>query len=155
MTDIPVEELRRRKKSGRRQGGRVPNGHDTGEQKFDLVPFDKIKVVPFSNYLVKGQIPREGLVVVWGPPKCGKSFWTYDLAMHIANATEYRGSRVKPGLVIYIACEGERGLAARVEAFRRRNMSADIREVPFFLLTTRLTLGPTLNQLIRDAETPL
>jgi hypothetical protein len=155
MTDIPVEELRRRKKSGRRQGGHVPNGHDTGKQKFNLVPFDKINVVPFNNYLVKGQIPREGLVVVWGPPKCGKSFWTFDLAMHIANAIDYRGSRVKPGLVIYIACEGERGLAGRVEAFRRRNMSEDIGEVPFLLLTTRLDLVGEVEQLVRDIENQL
>jgi hypothetical protein len=28
--------------------------------------------------------PRVGLILVWGPPKCGKSFWTFDTVMHIA-----------------------------------------------------------------------
>ena len=31
---------------------------------------------------MQDHIPRVGLVVVWGPPKCGKSFWAFDLAMH-------------------------------------------------------------------------
>ena len=25
-----------------------------------------------------------GLAVVWGAPKCGKSFWTFDVLMHVA-----------------------------------------------------------------------
>ena len=37
-----------------------------------------------SHYLVKGILPRTGLAVVWGPPKCGKSFWTFDVTVHIA-----------------------------------------------------------------------
>jgi len=39
-----------------------------------LVPFDEIKLGAESRYLVKGLIPRVGLSVIWGPPKCGKSF---------------------------------------------------------------------------------
>src|SRR5262245_247683 len=31
-----------------------------------------------SRYLVARLIPLIGLVVVWGPPKCGKSFWIFD-----------------------------------------------------------------------------
>jgi hypothetical protein len=31
---------------------------------------------------------------------------------------EYRGRQVQQGTVVYIACEGERGLGARSEAFR-------------------------------------
>src|SRR5262245_38655692 len=49
-----------------------------------LIPFDEIKLGTEPRYLVKGIIPREGLVVVWGPPKCGKSFWTFDVAMHVS-----------------------------------------------------------------------
>ena len=70
-------------------------------------------------YLVKGIIPRAGLVVVWGPPKCGKSFWTFDLVMHVALAWDYRGRRVQHGAVVYLALEGGKGFEARVEAFRR------------------------------------
>lgn len=37
-----------------------------------LMHFDKIVLATASQYLVKGFLPREGLVVVWGSPKCGK-----------------------------------------------------------------------------------
>src|SRR4029077_17636631 len=82
------------------------------KRKFRPVRFKDIRLKTDRPYLVKGIIPREGLVVVWGPPKCGKSFWTFDVAMHVALGWEYRGKRVQPGTVCYIACEGERGLGA-------------------------------------------
>jgi len=72
------------------------------------------------NYLVKGVIPRVGLGVCWGPPKCGKSFWAYDLAMHVACGRAYRGRNVRKGTVVYLALEGSFGFAGRVEAWRLR-----------------------------------
>ena len=50
-----------------------------------LIPIDKIRLGEDQRpYLVKGLIPREGLTIVWGPPKSGKSFKTFDLCMHVA-----------------------------------------------------------------------
>ena len=48
------------------------------------MPFNKISLGTNRRYLVKGIIPYPGLTVIWGPPKSGKSFWTLDLAMHVA-----------------------------------------------------------------------
>ena len=48
------------------------------------IPFNQILLGTTAVYLVKDLIPREGLVVVWGPPKGGKTFWTFDLIMHVA-----------------------------------------------------------------------
>ena len=45
-----------------------------------LVAFDEITLGTGRGYLVKGLIPRTGLTVIWGPPKSGKSFWTFDIA---------------------------------------------------------------------------
>ena len=44
------------------------------------IPFGEITLGKAPRYLVKGWIPAEGLVIVWGPPKCGKSFFAFDLA---------------------------------------------------------------------------
>ncbi len=44
------------------------------QRRFKLVRFDQIQLPTDPAYLVKGLVPRNGLVVVWGPPKCGKSF---------------------------------------------------------------------------------
>jgi hypothetical protein len=52
-----------------------PNGPDARAQnRFELIPFDRIAFDTTPAYLVKGLIPRVGLCVFWGPPKCGKSF---------------------------------------------------------------------------------
>src|SRR5260370_547257 len=79
--------------------------------KFALVRFRDIKFSKEPNYLVQGLIPREGLIVIWGPPKCGKTFWVFDLMMCIALGSPYRDRNVESGTVVYVACEGERGLA--------------------------------------------
>jgi hypothetical protein len=121
------------------------------KRKFRPVRFKDIRLKTDRPYLVKGIIPREGLVVVWGPPKCGKSFWTFDVVMHVALGWEYRGKRVQPGTVCYVACEGERGLGARTEAYRVRKL-AEVDEIdpPFYLLTTRLDLVADAAELIAD-----
>lgn len=122
---------------------------------FELVPFDKIRPSTARNYLIKDLIPREGLIVVWGPPKCGKSFWMYDTAMHIALGWVYRGRHVMKGTVVYVACEGAPGLAARTEAFRRRKLAEDHEPVPFYLVTTRLDLVGEFETLIFDIKAQL
>jgi len=124
------------------------------KRRFELVPFGEIAVKSERSYLVKGLVPREGLAVIWGPPKCGKSFWTFDLVMHVALGWEYRGRRVDPGTVVYIACEGERGLAARVEAFRVEKMAEDS-DASFYLLATRLDLSAECEALITDISAQL
>jgi hypothetical protein len=123
--------------------------------RFKLVTFDEIQLLTTAAYLVRDIIPREGLVVIWGPPKCGKSFWTYDAIMHVALGWEYRGRRVKQGTVVYVACEGERGLGARTEAFRRSKLTEDSSVPGFHLLATRLDLVADRQQLIEDIRAQL
>ena len=90
---------------------------------FPLRAFENIRLdTERRGYLVKGLIPSNGLVVVWGPPKCGKSFWAADLGMHIALGWDYRGRKVQQAPVVYIALEGRHGFPARVEAFRRHHV---------------------------------
>jgi len=123
--------------------------------RFRLVAFDKIALDTSPAYLVRGIIPREGLVVIWGPPKCGKSFWTFDLLMHVALGWEYRGRRVNRGTVVYVACEGERGLGARVAAFRQNRLANDGETPSFQLLASRLDLVADGRQLIDDIRAQL
>src|ERR1700734_2870056 len=108
--------------------------------RFPLVPFHQIKISAGASYLVKGLVPRAGLVVVWGPPKCGKSFLTFDLSMHVALGWEYRGRRVKQGCVVYCALEGAQGFRARVEAFRREKLAGETPSPPFHLMASALNL---------------
>jgi AAA domain len=86
---------------------------------YQLVHFNDLRPGLTSPYIVDGLIPLNGLVAVWGPPKSGKSFWTFDLVMHIALGWSYRGRCVEQGPVVYCAFEGAEGFHARAEAFRR------------------------------------
>ena len=113
---------------------------------FQLIPFRDLLLSTTRNYVVKGIIPRTGIVLVWGPPKCGKSFWTFDLMMHVALDWMYRGHRVMHGEVVYCAFEGAEGFKARAEAFRRHHDKLDPEaDVPFFLL-------PSHAKLVRDRK---
>src|SRR5262249_48624232 len=110
------------------------------------------------RYLIKGVIPRIGLVVVWGPPKCGKSFWIFDLAMHVALGWPYRDRRVQQGPVVYCAFEGQTGFQARAQAFRQTFPIEVDGPVPFYLQPVTLDLAADHKELIaaikRDAAEP-
>jgi hypothetical protein len=113
-----------------------------------LIPFDEIKLGTEPRYLVKGIIPRIGLTVAWGPPKCGKSFWIFDLSLHVALGWEYRGRRVQQGPVVYCAFEGQTGIQARVEAFRQTYPIEMDGPVPFYLQPLTLDLIVEYRDLI-------
>ena len=109
------------------------------------MPFNSISLTTDRRYLVKGIIPYPGLSVIWGPPKSGKSFWTLDLAMHVALGREYRGRRVQEGPVVYCCFEGQSGVSARIEAFRQRFLPEEADSVPFYL-------QPAPMDLIKDHQ---
>ncbi|HWL06442.1 MAG TPA: AAA family ATPase [Xanthobacteraceae bacterium] len=129
----------------RKSGGEAP--------KFRLVPFEQIKVdLERRPYLVKGLLPNTGLSAIWGPPKCGKSFWALDVGMHIALGWEYRGRRVQGGPVVYVALEGSEGFKARIEAFRRRHQ---VTRADFFLITAPLNMVAERGALVADIRAQL
>jgi hypothetical protein len=118
-----------------------PPGSDKSRLKpprYPFVAFDDIVMSTSAFYRVKDLIPSEGLVIIWGPPKCGKSFWAFDLFMHIAMGWEYRGLRVKGGSVFYCALEGQKGFTRRVEAYRRKHPKSQ--GAPFHLMSIPLDL---------------
>jgi RecA-family ATPase len=120
-----------------------------------LVPFAEIMLDRSRNYLIQGLIPREGLVVFWGLAKCGKTFVLFDMMLHVALGWLYRGRRVAQAAVVYVACEGERGLGARAEAFRRKYKAQGRLDPRFYLLATRLDLAADADALMNDIAAQL
>ncbi|RDD62629.1 AAA family ATPase [Ferruginivarius sediminum] len=118
--------------------------------RFPLTAFDDIRLTSERDYLLKGLWPREGLAVAWGAPKCGKSFWATDAAMHVALGWEYRSRRVQQAPVVYVAGEGQHGFKKRIEAFRQQNMQLDYDPPPFFLLGEPVDLIGDHQTLIAD-----
>lgn len=118
--------------------GEASNPRTSGRN--DFTPFDQIEFDKTPSYLIKGLIPSGGLVVVWGAPKCGKSFFVFDLVAHVALGWEYRGRRTRQGAVMYCALEGGKGFRTRVAAFRQARLAGHEADVPFFLWDGPLSL---------------
>ena len=133
------------------------NGLDAAAQgrRFELIPFDKIAFDTTPAYLVKGIVPRVGLIIVWGPPKCGKSFLVFDMVMHIALGWPYRGRRVRQGAIVYCAFEGQAGLKNRVEAFRQKNLPEGADGIPFYLMADAMNLVADHQALIASVRATL
>ncbi len=110
-------------KGSRRTTGARADAEPESVKRFPLTPFDDIKPSTTANYLVKGLLPRRGLAVFWGAPKSYKSFFVFDLMMHVALDWQFCGRRVKHGPVVYCCLEGADGFRARVEAFRRSKLA--------------------------------
>jgi hypothetical protein len=138
------EDIGAQHKSGKKNG----NSGAAKPPRFALKCFDEIKMTKTADYLVKGLLPRSGLAVIWGPPKCGKSFWTFDLVMHVAIGRNYRAHRVHQGNVVYLALEGGSGFSRRIEAWRQRHLNDHDQAVPFFLIDVALDLVKDCEALI-------
>jgi AAA domain len=70
--------------------------NDENRTRFVLRKFSDIRSDPEEiAELIKDLIPRSGITVVWGEPKCGKTFKLIDITMHIARGVEYRGRRTQ------------------------------------------------------------
>jgi KaiC/GvpD/RAD55 family RecA-like ATPase len=93
-------------------------------RRFPLLNMDAVRQQLVSDYLLKGLLPKTGLVVIWGAPKVGKTFVIVDMLMHVAFGWPYRGRRVKQGVVVYCALEGVAGFSKRLAAFHQAKIAA-------------------------------
>lgn len=85
---------------------------------------------PLPCWAVDGVLAEQSeLVQIVGAPGTGKSFFALDLAMHLASGSQWRGRRVKPATVAYIAAEGGAGLRKRV-----KGLGVDLASLPLYLL---------------------
>jgi hypothetical protein len=147
INDPEYEDLKRRHTANSGNGHTKPNG-------FTLTRMSAIKFDNSPQCIIEDLIPRESLVLVWGPPKCGKTFWTFDLVAHIALGRSYGGRQVEQGPIVYIAAEGEQGIKARSVSFRQER-TAKNEDPPFFLMTTSLDLVGDIDALIAAIDEQL
>lgn len=84
-----------------------------------------------TQWLVKGVIPEEYLLQVFGSPASGKSFFAVSLACSVATGTPFFNKEVKHGPVFYIAGEGHQGLARRFAAWGKHH-NVDLKSAKLF-----------------------
>ena len=74
-----------------------------------------------DDFLVEDLITRNSFGVVYGPSSSLKTFFTLDLAASIACGLNWGDRSVISGGVVYVAAEGQRGIAKRIRAFELVN----------------------------------
>jgi hypothetical protein len=129
-----------------------PQNRENTALRFALLGEQDIKLTDAADYLIHDILPKTGLALVYGPPKCGKSFWTYDLVMHVARTIPYRGRDCIGGTVVYVAAEGGGGFTKRIEAYRRKHKHE---RSQFHLCTARPDLATDAPTIIRDIKAQL
>lgn len=133
--------------------------------RFPCMFLDDAKDGSHSDYSVKGIIPARSNILFYGPSGGGKTFFTIDLTGHIACGIDWRGHRVRPGLVVYIAAEAGDSILRRFITWRDEKLS-ESREgrIPLVIITRGANLLDAsdvdalidaLQDIAAEAGTPL
>lgn len=123
-----------------------------GEVDFEAVVADatnKRRILPYEwagkaepvidgFWLIEDWLPKVGIAAVYGHPGCGKSFFTIDMAAHIASGQPWAGREVERGLVVYVIAEGQTGFRNRLYAMQQAGRIAP--DAPFVFIPTPIDL---------------
>lgn len=90
-----------------------------------LVPFKFSDTMTPAPTSIRGYLPSDGIGVIWGEPSSFKSFVALDMALSIAWGVDWHGRPVKPGVVWYLAGEGQSGIERRVRAWAKEHGKVD------------------------------
>lgn len=104
-----------------------------------LIYFNEITASLETNDFVEGLLTNNGLSVIYGEAGCGKTFFSTDLALHVALGRGWREREVDGGGVIYIAAEGGHSVLNRIAAFKKHHGISD-EDVPFAVVPCPLNL---------------
>ena len=120
---------------------------------FQLVSLQEFVTRPESGpMLIAGIVPREAIVVVFGPPKGGKTFSVTDLAMHAAHGMAWHGrAPAGPLKVAFLAGEGRNGLKVRLKAWLEHHDTAQLTG-DFRLLPESLSLPARAQEVVESLE---
>lgn len=88
------------------------------QKQLRLRTLDEFVQRPTISTYVRGVIPSKSIVVVFGPPKGGKTYSVCDLTMHAAHGLDWHGCKIaRPLKVAYLVGEGVSGFRVRLKAW--------------------------------------
>jgi hypothetical protein len=85
------------------------------------------------EWLIKKVLPKSEIGVLYGPSGAGKTFFTLDLVLAVAQGEPWRDMRVKQGTVAYICAEGAGGFRLRLKAYAEHHGKA-LKDIPVWVL---------------------
>ncbi|MGY6416946.1 helicase RepA family protein [Vibrio parahaemolyticus] len=74
-----------------------------------------------QEWLIKGIFSKQSFGVIYGKSGSRKSFITIDMSCAIASSSTWQNRRTQAGAVVYVAAEGQAGMAKRVKAWEIAN----------------------------------
>lgn len=73
------------------------------------------------EWIIKGWIPTQSVSMIYGESGVGKSFIALDMACSIASGINWQNIRTKPGVVVYLAGEGNYGIRQRIASWCKKH----------------------------------
>lgn len=101
---------------------------EPGKRRFNFQPISKLVQQHPGNraWWIRGYIPANSVVLVYGDPACGKTTIVSNITMRVASQTDWCGIPTKQGSVLYVAAEDFYGARLRIEAaFDQQGIPAD------------------------------
>jgi len=120
--------------------------------KYRLLDVDALENLEPVEWLIDGAVPVSGFAGLYGPSGGLKSFAAVDMALHIATGREWNGKAVKQGCVVYIAGEGQRGMAKRVMGWRRAFPEAGRPDFHMLPSSVSISLDDDLTEVARTLD---
>lgn len=122
---------------------------------FEIVMADEMEEGEEAEEIVEGVFLEGGAGMVYGDSNSGKTFFTLDIAAHVASGTPWRDDlEVEAGCVVYVALEGGGALRNRLKALRQAGILKP--GAPLFICRDRVSLleaghAAMLAQTVRNA----
>jgi hypothetical protein len=101
--------------------------------------FVDVQVRPTCDF-VENLLEADTVVVIYGPPGAGKTFFVLDLLLHVAWGRTWFGRAVEQGPALLFALEGRRGVERRIAAFRQHYKLTG-EDLPFRFTSGRVDLS--------------
>lgn len=119
--------------------------------------WEDVADMPPIEWMVEALVPEKSIILLGGDTEAGKSFLSIDLAMRMVHGLPFQGFEVRPGNVLYLAGEGQAGMASRFRAWRAHHANATAgdrycvvsSEIP---LLSKKTMG-NLHELVKQVAT--
>ena len=112
----------------------------TIERKIRVKTLGELRATPPPSFMVADYLIENSFAVLYGAPATFKSFLAIDWALSIAHGIDWNGRPTAQGAVVYLAMEGQSGIAVRAEAWHR-DRQLDDEGVPFYAVTTPIGMA--------------
>lgn len=119
--------------------------------RFRLWSLNELQHMPPPNFIIGQYLVDNTFAVLFGAPASYKSFLALDWALSIAHGIDWNGRAVEQGTVVYLALEGQSGIASRAEAWHKE-MNLNETDAPFYAVTVPLSM---VDELTGDSDTSL